>query len=147
GLFRRAGLVPNVVLEVETIETAKRMVERGMGLAFLPHLAVVNEIRRRRLLSLELSDAEPLSRSLDVIHPRQRPLSHEARALLKTLRAAVGEEADAPPAPRRRTRKAARYTGACRSIEGCHGFAGAPRALEVEARHGFVGARRACGGY
>ena len=36
GLFRRAGLVPNVVLEVETIETAKRMVERGMGLAFLP---------------------------------------------------------------------------------------------------------------
>src|SRR5207244_9911531 len=105
GLFRRAGLVPNVVLEVETIETAKRMVERGMGLAFLPHLAVVNEIRRRRLLSLELSDAEPLSRSLDVIHPRQRPLSHEALALLKTLRAAVGEEAEAP---RRRARKAER---------------------------------------
>src|SRR3989475_8799640 len=102
GLFRRAGLVPNVVLEVETIETAKRMVERGMGLAFLPHLAVVNEIRRRRLVGLELSDAEPLSRSLDVIHPRQRPLSHEALALLKTLRAAVGEEAEAP---RRRARK------------------------------------------
>ena len=105
GLFRRAGLVPNVVLEVETIETAKRMVERGMGLAFLPHLAVVNEIRRRRLVGLELSDAEPLSRSLDVIHPRQRPLSHEALALLKTLRAAVGEEAEAP---RRRARKVER---------------------------------------
>src|SRR5439155_1367462 len=30
GLFRRAGLVPNVALEVETIETAKRMVERGV---------------------------------------------------------------------------------------------------------------------
>ena len=91
GLFRRAGLVPNVVLEVETIETAKRMVERGMGLAFLPHLAVVNEIRRRRLVAVEIADAETLSRSLDVIHPRQRPLSAEALALLKTLRAAVGE--------------------------------------------------------
>src|SRR5438874_1987827 len=102
GLFRRAGLVPNVVLEVETIETAKRMVERGMGLAFLPHLAVVNEIRRRRLLALEISDAEPLSRSLDVIHPRQRPLSQEALGLLKTLRAAVGEEAGSP---RRQARK------------------------------------------
>src|SRR6266550_2070889 len=79
--------------------------ERGMGLAFLPHLAVVNEIRRRRLLGIELSDAEPLSRSLDVIHPRQRPLSHEALALLKTLRAAVGEEAEAP---RRRARKVER---------------------------------------
>ena len=105
GLFRRAGLVPNVVLEVETIETAKRMVERGMGLAFLPDLAVVNEIRRRRLVALEVTDAEPLSRSLDVIHPRQRPLSQEALALLKILRAAVGEEASSP---RPRVRKVER---------------------------------------
>jgi DNA-binding transcriptional LysR family regulator len=105
GLFRRAGLVPNVVLEVESIEAAKRMVERGIGLAFLPQLAVVQEIRRRRLLAIDIRDAEPLSRSLDVIHPRQRPLSTEAQALLKTLRAAI---ADAGPArgsrPRRRRR-------------------------------------------
>jgi DNA-binding transcriptional LysR family regulator len=97
GLFRRAGLVPNVVLEVETIETAKRMVERGMGLAFLPHLAVVHEIRRRHLVAVEVAAAETLSRSLDVIHPRQRPLSAEALALLKTLRAAVGEAKALPP--------------------------------------------------
>src|SRR5256885_6139478 len=77
GLFRRAGLVPNVVLEVESIEAAKRMVERGLGVAFLPLLAVVHEIRRRRLLAITVRDAEPLSRSLDLIHPRQRPLSPE----------------------------------------------------------------------
>ena len=41
GLFRRAGLVPNVVYEVDSIETAKRMVERGLGLAFLPQLAML----------------------------------------------------------------------------------------------------------
>jgi DNA-binding transcriptional LysR family regulator len=35
GLFRRAGLMPNVALEVDTIETAKRMVDRGLGMAFL----------------------------------------------------------------------------------------------------------------
>jgi DNA-binding transcriptional LysR family regulator len=102
GLFRRAGLVPNVVLEVETIETAKRMVERGMGLAFLPHLAVVHEIRRRRLVAVEVAAAETLSRSLDVIHPRQRPLSPEALALLKTLRAAVGEAETRSPGVRAR---------------------------------------------
>jgi DNA-binding transcriptional LysR family regulator len=110
GLFRRAGLVPNVVLEVETIETAKRMVERGMGLAFLPHLAVVHEIRRRRLVAVEVDAAETLSRSLDVIHPRQRPLSPEALALLKTLRAAVGEAETRPPAVR--ARGPARRSGA-----------------------------------
>jgi DNA-binding transcriptional LysR family regulator len=110
GLFRRAGLVPNVVLEVETIETAKRMVERGMGLAFLPHLAVVHEIRRRRLVAVEVAAAETLSRSLDVIHPRQRPLSPEALALLKTLRAAVGEAETRSPGVR--ARGPARRSGA-----------------------------------
>jgi len=89
GLFRRAGLVPNVALEVETIETAKRMVERGVGFAFLPHLAVGRELRRRTLAAIEIVDAEPISRSLDVIHPRARPLSGEARALLGVLRSAL----------------------------------------------------------
>jgi len=37
SLFRRAGLMPNVVLEVETIEAAKRMVERALdGFALYP---------------------------------------------------------------------------------------------------------------
>ena len=109
GLFRRAGLVPNVVLEVESIEAAKRMVERGLGVAFLPQLAVVHEIRRRRLLAITVSDAEPLSRSLDLIHPRQRPLSAEAQGLLKTLRAAVAQVAPAgrPPVGRKQPAAAA----------------------------------------
>jgi DNA-binding transcriptional LysR family regulator len=101
GLFRRAGLVPNVVLEVETIETAKRMVERGIGLAFLPHLAVSREIRRRTFVAIDIVDAESLARSLDVIHPRQRPLSAEARGLLQALRAAVSDVAAPPPRRRR----------------------------------------------
>ena len=100
GLFRRAALVPNVALEVETIETAKKMVERGLGLAFLPHLAVGRELRRRALVAIEIVDAEPISRSLDVIHPRQRPLSAEARALLAALRSALSE-AGGPPRRRR----------------------------------------------
>ncbi len=41
GLFRRAGLLPNVALEVETIEAAKRMVERKLGFGFLPQIALI----------------------------------------------------------------------------------------------------------
>jgi len=100
GLFRRAGLVPNVALEVETIETAKKMVERGVGFAFLPHLAVGRELRRRSLVAIDIVDAEPISRSLDVIHPRPRPLSSAARALLHALRSALSE-AGKPPRRRR----------------------------------------------
>jgi DNA-binding transcriptional LysR family regulator len=95
GLFRSAGLVPNVVMEVETIETAKRMVERGVGFAFLPHLAVAREVSARKLIAIDILDAERLSRSLDVIHPRQRPLTPESVALLAVVRDAV-REVDAP---------------------------------------------------
>lgn len=86
GLFRRVGLLPNVVLEVETIEAGLRMVLRKLGLAFLPLLAVHQELRRRKLVTLEITDAEPLSRSLDVVIPRRRPLSKSAQELVERLR-------------------------------------------------------------
>jgi len=94
------------VLEVETIEAAKRMVERGLGCAFLPYIAVARELRRGTLVAIEIVDAEPLTRSLDVIHSRHRPLSAEALAFLRTLRTAVSEVARPrarPFRPRRAT--------------------------------------------
>ena len=92
SLFRRAGLMPNVALEVDSIETAKRMVERGLGLSFLPQLAVAREIRSRKLTPVKLLDAEPLQRSLDVIHPRRRPLRPEARVFLQMVKDAAAEQ-------------------------------------------------------
>jgi DNA-binding transcriptional LysR family regulator len=86
GLFRREGLLPNIVLEVETIEACKRMVLRKLGLAFLPQIAVVEELRRGKLRPLQIVDSEPLRRSLDVIVPRRRPLSASAMKLLAELR-------------------------------------------------------------
>jgi len=91
SLFRTAGLVPNVALEVDSIETAKRMVERGLGLSFLPQIAVGRELRTRKLTTVKLLDAEPLRRSLDVIHPRHHPLRTEVRAFLQMVREAANE--------------------------------------------------------
>ncbi len=107
GLFRRAGLVPNVTIEVETIEAAKRMVERGLGLAFLPRIAVAREIRQGRLVGMEITNAEPLSRSLDVIHSRQRPMTKQALTFLRTLKTVVGRDAGGTArSPRRGGRRA-----------------------------------------
>ena len=89
GLFRRAGLLPNVVLEVETIEASKRMIERKLGVGFLPQIAVTHELRQGKLVAIEIVNAEPLRRNLDAIHPRHRPLSREAQAFLHLLRTAA----------------------------------------------------------
>src|SRR5262249_41178683 len=91
SLFRRSGLMPNVAFEVDSIETAKRMAERGLGLAFLPQLAVAREIRAGNLNAVKILDAEPLGRSLDVIHPRHRPLRVEAKAFLGVMRKTATE--------------------------------------------------------
>ena len=88
GLFRRAGLIPNVALEVETIEAAKRMVERKLGFSFLPQIALTQELRKGKFVSIEITNSEPLRRTLDVIHPRRRPLTKEALDLLAILRTA-----------------------------------------------------------
>lgn len=89
SLFRRAGLLPNVVLEVETIEAAKRMVERKLGLSFLPQIALTQELRQRKLVAIEIVNGEQLRRNLDVIHPRHRPLTKDAQAFLRVLQAAA----------------------------------------------------------
>src|SRR5437868_9101407 len=94
SLFRRAGLVPNIALRSEERRVGKVLRYRGLGVAFLPQLAVGREIRAGKLLAIKLLDAEPLGRSLDVIHPRHRPLRGQAQAFLQALK----EVADANPA-------------------------------------------------
>jgi DNA-binding transcriptional LysR family regulator len=101
GLFRRNGLLPNIVLEVETIEACKRMVLRKLGLAFLPQIAVVEELRRGKLCPLEITGSEPLRRSLDVILPRRRPLSKSAKELVTGLRAVTHTLVKSGPAQRK----------------------------------------------
>jgi DNA-binding transcriptional LysR family regulator len=101
GLFRRDGLLPNIVLEVETIEACKRMVLRKLGLAFLPQIAVVDELRRGKLCPLEITNSEPLRRSLDVILPRRRPLSKSAKELVAGLREATETAVKIAPSRRK----------------------------------------------
>jgi DNA-binding transcriptional LysR family regulator len=86
NLFRRAGVVPNIALEVETTELAIRMVEYGMGLALLPYLSVAEELRQRKLATIAVADVDLPSGSLDVVHMRRRPLTPTAAAFVNILR-------------------------------------------------------------
>jgi DNA-binding transcriptional LysR family regulator len=82
ALFRAAGVVPRGVTEVDNIEGAKRMVERGLGVALLPGTAVADALAagsvrevglggaatiRRQLVAVERLDAGPASPFLETL--------------------------------------------------------------------------------
>lgn len=89
GFFRRGGLLPNVVLELEGIEAAKKMVETGIGIAMLPQLAIRQELRAGTLAHVRINDARPLARNVDLVYRRDGTLSEIARAFRHHVQKAV----------------------------------------------------------
>ncbi len=88
GFFRRGGLLPNVVLELEGIEAAKKMVEKGIGIALLPQLAVRQELRSGTLVHIRITDARPLARHVDLVYRQDVGLSEIAKAFRHHVRKA-----------------------------------------------------------
>jgi DNA-binding transcriptional LysR family regulator len=64
ALFRKAGVVPRGITEVDNIEAAKRMVERGLGVALLPGTAVADAVTSGTLREIELVGAEAIRRRI-----------------------------------------------------------------------------------
>jgi DNA-binding transcriptional LysR family regulator len=64
ALFRRAGVVPRGLTEVDNIEAAKRMVERGLGVALLPGTAVADSLATGSLREIQLDGAETIRRRI-----------------------------------------------------------------------------------
>ena len=62
--FRQAGVLPNSVLELDNIEAAKKMVERGLGVSLVPTSTVAIELAAGTLTRIELVDAAPVRREI-----------------------------------------------------------------------------------
>jgi DNA-binding transcriptional LysR family regulator len=84
-LFKQHNVTPRQVAEYDNIETIKRAVEIGQGLAILPLQAVAHETRLGTLKVVQLADAN-LMRPLGIIWKRGRHLSPAARKFIDVLR-------------------------------------------------------------
>ena len=82
ALFRVAGVVPRGVTEVDNIEAAKRMVERGLGVALLPGTAVADAIVTGALREIELIGASTIRRRIVAV---ERPGSRATSPFLETM--------------------------------------------------------------
>ncbi|MEX2184323.1 MAG: LysR family transcriptional regulator [Chloroflexota bacterium] len=89
--FRQAGVVPDGVMELDNIDSAKQMVGQGLGIALLPHTAVASELADGRLAVVALSGAPPVRRRIVAIRRRDLGgVAGPAAAFLEIL-AGVGE--------------------------------------------------------
>ena len=62
--FRQAGVLTGSVLELDNIEAAKKMVERGLGVSLVPASTVAGELSAGTLARIELVDAAPARRQI-----------------------------------------------------------------------------------
>jgi DNA-binding transcriptional LysR family regulator len=51
-------------MELDSIEAAKKMVERGLGVALLPRTAVAREVETKTLRLVHMKDAPPMYQSI-----------------------------------------------------------------------------------
>src|SRR4051794_16208171 len=71
-------------LEMPTIETIRKLVERNLGVAFLPRMCVEQEIEQKRLCEVRVKEMH-VERKIRLIYPTRRGLSHAAKAFLEVV--------------------------------------------------------------
>jgi DNA-binding transcriptional LysR family regulator len=62
--FLSSGAMLRGLMELDSIEAAKKMVERGLGVALLPRTAVAREVEGRTLSLVPMKDAPPMHNSI-----------------------------------------------------------------------------------
>ena len=66
-MLREAAVSPYGVIEVDSVDTARRLVARGLGVAWLPSTAAAPEVEAGRLAAVNLADAAPVERRVMVV--------------------------------------------------------------------------------
>jgi DNA-binding transcriptional LysR family regulator len=84
--FRRHKTPLNMDVELPTLQSIKRFVAMGNGVAFLPEISVENELARGELIRIVVRELK-LHRKLRLTYRKSASLSHAARAFLKVAEA------------------------------------------------------------
>jgi DNA-binding transcriptional LysR family regulator len=85
--FQRHKVPLNMDVEMPTVETIRKMVQRNEGVAFLPHMTVEQDVEQDVLREIKVTELN-VDRHIRLVHPAKRSLSHAARAFLELVRAA-----------------------------------------------------------
>lgn len=91
SMFLRAGVVPEAVMELDSMETTKHMVEANLGVAIVPVVSIEREMEQGTLARVDIKDMEqPAQREVGVHVLRNRAIAPPLRDFLKQLTAQYG---------------------------------------------------------
>jgi DNA-binding transcriptional LysR family regulator len=85
--FQRHKVPLNMDVEMPTVETIRKMVQRNEGVAFLPHMTVEQDVEQDVLREIKVTELN-VDRHIRLVYPAKRSLSHAARAFLELVRGA-----------------------------------------------------------
>lgn len=83
--FRQAGAIPQQAMELDSLEATKKMVEEGLGIALLPKVSVMRELKLGTLVEVKVTDMPPVRREIGLMFRRRRKLSRPVVAFVKFL--------------------------------------------------------------
>jgi DNA-binding transcriptional LysR family regulator len=84
--FRERAIPLRMDIEMPTVETIRWMVERNLGVAFLPRMCVEAELAEGRLKAVKVPEMQ-VERKIYLVQPGRRAVSYAAEAFLKLLQA------------------------------------------------------------
>jgi len=82
--FQRHRVPLNMDVEMPTVETIRRLVQRNEGVAFLPKMCVEPELENGLLCEVRVKELD-VERKIRLVYPAKRALSHAAKAFLELV--------------------------------------------------------------
>ena len=83
--FQRHKVMLNMDVEMPTVETIRKLVQRGEGVAFLPRMCVEQELEQGTLREVDVKELH-VERKIRLVYPARRGLSHAAKAFLELVK-------------------------------------------------------------
>jgi len=88
--FERHRVPLHMDVEMPTVETIRKLVQRNEGVAFLPRMCVEQEIEQKRLHEVHVKELT-VDRQIRLVYPARRALSHAAQAFLELIKRPASE--------------------------------------------------------
>ncbi len=93
---REAGIVPKVIMNLDSVEATKKMIERNLGVSFLPESAIKTELEQMSLVRIPLSEGHRVALPTSVMVRKSTAPHPLVDAFLGVLERAMSNSYSAP---------------------------------------------------